>query len=75
MEASIQYSTFKICSHIAEKFDVTFSKEFVCTLGKLAFEQTGLLAQDLELFAKYDWIIHSSIHYFYLYIFSFNTDI
>lgn len=53
LEKSLQFSTWKICSQIAETYNVKFTKEFVCTLGQLAFEQIGVLAEDLEWFAKH----------------------
>lgn len=60
----MQYSTWKICTHIAESYGVKFSKEFMCTLGHLAFDQIGILAEDLELFSKYE-----RFFFFFIYVF------
>ncbi|KAG8186658.1 hypothetical protein JTE90_014734 [Oedothorax gibbosus] len=53
LQTSLHYSVGKICAQTAEAFNVKFSKQFIATLSDLAFHQTGIFAEDLELFAKH----------------------
>ncbi|XP_055938376.1 centromere protein S-like isoform X1 [Argiope bruennichi] len=53
LHMSLHYAVGKICNENAEGLKVKFSKEFIGTLADLTFRQTGIFAEDLEMFAKH----------------------
>ncbi|XP_077996218.1 centromere protein S-like [Glandiceps talaboti] len=53
LKAAIHYSVGQICEESAEENDVVFSRQFIATLAEATFRQCGILATDLELFAKH----------------------
>ncbi|XP_070572313.1 centromere protein S-like [Ptychodera flava] len=53
LKAAIHYTVGQICEQLAKDEDVVFTRQFIATLAEATYKQCGILATDLELFAKH----------------------